>query len=500
MTLSSAFNIINTSFAAIGTQSATIAANVANANTPGYSEQTANLGTTPYNGVRVFSVTRDASAALAAQVNAATSNAAAQGAISTGLSTLAATVSDSASSTSSGALQNGDSPYAMLGGFQAALVTFEAEPSSQSAASAAVTAATNVAASLNAGAQAVTAVRTQADQSIAQAVSSVNSLLAQFQGVNNSIISGLASGADIGALQDKRDSLVTQISQQIGVTTSLNGNGSMAIFTDSGVTLFQGAPSPLTFAASGTLGPNQTGAQVLVAGEPITGASSNMPIQSGAIAGLVQLRDTIAPQYQAQLDQLAGNLMTAFEETDQSTTSPGLPPQPGLFTVPGATTVPTSANWTGLANSLSVNASVDPSQGGDAFLLRDGGISDTADPNYTYNATNAAGYTDRLQQLNGALQTQVSFAPSAGLGATDSIADYANASVGWLQAANQAASGNAAYQQSLLTQASSALNNATGVNLDAELTNMLTIESSYTASAKLVTAVSAMFNTLVNAV
>ena len=328
----------------------------------------------------------------------------------------------------------------------------------------------------------------------------MNSLLGQLQGVNNSIVSGLASGADIGALQDKRDSLVTQISQQIGVTTSLNGNGSMAIFTDSGVTLFQGAPSPLTFAASGALGPNQTGAQVLVAGEPITGAASNMPIQSGAIAELVQLRDTIAPQYQAQLDQIAGNLMTSFEETDQSTTNPGLPPQPGLFTVPGATTVPTSANWTGLANSLSVNASVDPAQSGDAFLLRDGGISDTADPNYTYNATNAAGYTARLQQLNGALQTQVSFAPSAGLGATDTITDYANASVSWLQAANQGASGNAAYQQSLLTQASAALNNATGVNLDAELTNMLTIESSYTASAKLVTAVSAMFNTLVNAV
>ena len=52
----------------------------------------------------------------------------------------------------------------------------------------------------------------------------------------------------------------------------------------------------------------------------------------------------------------------------------------------------------------------------------------------------------------------------------------------------------------MLTQASAALSNATGVNLDTELTNMLTIESSYTASAKLVTAVTAMFNTLVNAV
>ncbi len=500
MTLSSAFNIVNSSFAAIGTQSSTIASNIANANTPGYSAQTANLGTTATGGVDVFSIAREANAALASQVNSATSDSASQNAISTALATLAQTVDDSASATSPGALQNGASPFALLGDFTTAMALFEAQPSSLSVAQAAVAAAKSVTVSLNSGAQAVTQVRSQADQGIGQAVAEVNSLLGQFQTVNNSIISGLAGGADVGALQDQRDSLVNQISQQIGVTTSINSNGSMAIFTDSGVTLFQSTPFQLAFNPSGTLGPNQTGNAVSVNGAPITGPTSTTPIQSGAIAGLAQLRDTIAPQYQAQLDQISGNLIAAFQETDQSTTNTGLPPLPGLFTVAGATSVPSSANWTGLANSLAINASVDPTQGGNAFLLRDGGISDTSNSNYTYNTTGQAGYTGRLQQLVGALQTPVSFASSAGLGTSASISDYANASVGWLQAANQQASGGAAYQQSLMTQASAALNNATGVNLDAELTNMLTIESSYTASAKLMTTVSSMLNTLVTAV
>jgi flagellar hook-associated protein 1 FlgK len=143
---------------------------------------------------------------------------------------------------------------------------------------------------------------------------------------------------------------------------------------------------------------------------------------------------------------------------------------------------------------------VDPTQGGDASLLRDGGVSDTTDSNYTYNTTGAAGYTGRLQQLVSALQTPMSFSSSAGLNTSGSIADYANSSVGWLQGANQQASSNAAYQSSLATQAGSALNNATGVNLDAELTNMLSIESSYTASAKLLTTANSMLTTLVNAV
>ena len=501
MTLSSTFNIIDTSFNAIAAQSATIASNVANANTPRYSRQIANLGTTAYNGVAVYSVTREANAAVAAQLNATTSESAAQSAISTALTTLAATVSDSATSTSSsGSLQNGNSPYAQLANFTAAVTAYEAQPESGSAAQAAVAAAKSVTNSLNAGAQAVTQVRTQADQQIAQAVTTVNSLLNQFTGINNSVVSGIASGANVGSLQDQRDALVTQIAQQIGVTTNLNANGAMSIFTDSGVPLFESTPSQVTFTPSGTLGPNQIGAAVVVNGAPITGASSNMPIQSGAIAGLAQLRDTIAPQYQAQLDQVAGSLMSAFQEADQSSTATGLPALPGLFTTAGATSVPSSANWTGLANVITVNASVDPTQGGNAQLLRDGGISDTSNLNYTYNTTGAAGYTGRLQQLVSALQAPMSFSANAGLATTDSISNYANSSVSWLQAANQQASGSATYQSSLLSSASAALSNATGVNLDTELTNMLTIESSYTASAKLVTTVTNMLNTLVNAV
>jgi flagellar hook-associated protein 1 FlgK len=500
MTLSSAFNIINTSFQAIGTQSATIASNIANANTPGYSRQTANLSASPLNGVTVYSITREANAALAAQVNSATSAAAAQNAISSGLATLAQTVNDPATSNSSGPMQNGGSPYAMLGSFASAMAMFAAQPSSLSAAQAAVTAAKNVAASLNSGAQAVTQVRTQADQGIAQAVTTVNSLLTQFQTVNNSIIAGIATGANVGALQDQRDSLVTHLSQEIGVTTSLNSNGSMSLFTDSGVTLFQLTPYQLTFTPSGNIGPNQTGAQVLVNGTPITGPSSNMPIQSGSIAGLVQLRDAIAPQYQSQLDQIAGSLVTAFQETDQSTATPGLPPLPGLFTTPGAATTPTSASWTGLSNTITINSSVDPTQGGNALLLRDGGISDTTNSNYTYNQTGQAGYTGRLQQQVAALHTPLNFSPSAGLGSSSSISDYANASVSWLQALNQQASGSATYQQSLLTHTTSALNNTTGVNLDAELTSMLTIESSYTASAKLMTTVDSMLKSLLTAI
>jgi flagellar hook-associated protein 1 FlgK len=238
----------------------------------------------------------------------------------------------------------------------------------------------------------------------------------------------------------------------------------------------------------------------MVDGVPVTGSSSPMAIQSGALAGLATLRDTTAPQYQAQLDQIANGLVNAFAETNQAT--PSTPnPLPGLFTyssysgaMPTDTTVPA-----GLAGQIEVNASVDPSQGGNVNLLRDGDISGGG-ANYTYNATGAASYTTRIQQMISQISATQAFDPSAGAGSSDSLTDYADASVSWVQAQYQQATDQANYSSTLATTASQALSNATGVNLDDQTSQMLSLENSYQTSAKLLTTVNNMFSSLLTAV
>ncbi|HLH47958.1 MAG TPA: flagellar hook-associated protein FlgK, partial [Roseiarcus sp.] len=373
MSLSSAFNIISSSFVANAAQTALISANIANANTKGYSTKTANVATAAYGGVEVSSITRAADSALLDQVLQSTSQSASQQALSKGLTTLAATVSDSASaSSSSGSTQNGQSPSAMLSNLQSALATYQASPSSLSAADAVVTAANNLAASLNSASATVQQVRSQADSDMASAVTTINSLLNQFEQANNTVVNGLATGADVTNAEDSRDQILTQLSQQIGISTVTSSNGSVSIYTDSGVTLFQGTSRTVSFAPSTTLTAGISGNAVMVDGVAITGASSPMPIQSGALAGLAALRDAVAPEYQAQLDQIANGLISAFAETPQSTPAAASPTPPaslpGLFTFQGATGMPASA--TGLAALIKVNASVDPSPGGNANLLR----------------------------------------------------------------------------------------------------------------------------------
>jgi len=499
MSLSTAFNVISSSFAANAAQIGVVSNNIANVNTTGYSRELANVVTNSYGGADVASVTREANSALLEQVSSSTSQAATQQAISDGLTTLAATVDDSSSTSStSGADENGASPSAMLSNLESALSTYEDSPTSSSAADAVVSAASDLASSLNSASAAVQQVREQADQNMASSVDTINSLLNQFTAANNAVVSGLQTGVNVSSAEDTRDKIVTQLAQQVGVSTTVAANGSESIYTDSGVTLFQDTPRTVSFTPTPTLVDGASGAAVTVDGVPITGANSPMPIQSGALAGYAALRDTLAPEYEAQLDQIAGGLINAFAESDQSAT-PTLPSLPGLFTTPGATSPPSMSATTGLADGIEVNPNADPSQGGDPTLIRDGGISDPGNSAYTYNTTGSASYTGRIQELISQISAAQSFDPSAGLGSSSSLTDYANASVSWLQAENQQASDASSYQNALATQATSALSNATGVNLDTEMTNMLNLENTYASTAKLLTTVNSMFSALLQA-
>ncbi|MFZ5672282.1 MAG: flagellar basal body rod C-terminal domain-containing protein, partial [Pseudomonadota bacterium] len=153
-----------------------------------------------------------------------------------------------------------------------------------------------------------------------------------------------------------------------------------------------------------------------------------------------------------------------------------------------------------IPGSIKVNATVNPAAGGDPSLLRDGGISNPANPAYKYNDTGVAGFSDRLRELLDTLATPQAFDPAAGLGGNVTLAKYAGASAGWLEETRKTAASDSQYSATLLSRASSALSNVTGVNLDEEMTIMLELERSYQASAKIVATIDAMFDTLLAAV
>ncbi len=496
MGLSNAWNVATTSLATNAGLTSIVSRNISAAqNSTGYvSAKVANLVTGSGGGAIIQSISDLTNATLFnSMLTSQSANAAAQ-ALSNGVSQLQQTVSDATSTSDS--TTAAQSPSSLLQTLSSALQTYSAAPGNASAAAGVLSAAQNMASGLNSASATVQSVRETADQDMAISVATINKLLAQFQQVNTTIINGTATGADISDALDQRGTILQSLSQQIGITTTTSANGSMSIYTDSGATLFDTLPRNVTMTPTTTYTPSTVGAAVYVDGVPVTGANGAMPIQSGALAGLANLRDNVATQYQSQLDSIAGGLINAFAETGQ-TAATASSTLPGLFTYSGAMSVPGSTLIPGLAGAITVSSAVNPALGGSLNLIRDGGVNGSA---YVQNSTGAAGFTTRISSDLSALDATGSFPSGTGLSTSNSLTGYTAGSASWLDGEYQAASNDATYQATLSTQASQTLSSATGVNIDSQMSQMLDLENSYQASAKLISTINTMFNSLLQAV
>ncbi|MHC2282712.1 flagellar hook-associated protein 1 FlgK [Bradyrhizobium diazoefficiens] len=489
MSLTAALDSARASLMASGIQSSTISRNIAGASAAGYSRKIAVLDNLPGAGVYVASIQRAASSGFYNNVLTATSSSAKQGAIYDGLQKIAsATVDDT---------ELDQSPTAQLNALKKALQQYANAPDNTTLAQAAITSAKDMATALNQATNTVQSVREGADADMATSVANINQLLTQFDKVNNAVVRGTIAGDDVTDYLDQRDSIVSKLSEEVGVSMSIRANGDAALYTDSGVVLFDKTARTVSFTATNIYTPGTTGNAVYIDGVPVTGANSVMPLKSGKLAGLAQLRDQDSVTYQSQLDEIARGLINTFRESDQ--TAAALPDVPGLFTYPGAPAIPASATVSvGLAGLISVAASVDPAQGGNPNLLRDGAISGNVA--YRYNTAGNAGYSARLQQLIGGMDASQPFDVTTQGKPSGSLIDFASSSTSWIENQRKTADSNVTYQKTLLDRSTAALSNVSGVNMDDEMSLMLQVERTYSASSKIISTVDQMLQSLLAAV
>ncbi|PPD45184.1 MAG: flagellar hook-associated protein FlgK [Methylocystis sp.] len=487
MSLQTAGAIASRSLGTISNQISIVSRNISAAGTPGASEKLALLATDDL-GVGLDSIGRATNGALFRSLLSANGDQGAARSVSEALDRI-----DQALDLSNAS--NSRSPASLIARLTSALQSYSATPGDETSGQIALSAAKDVAAKLRDATAVTQDARRDADARIDRAVADVNDLLAKFEAVNAEVVSGSAARADVTDALDQRDGLLTQLSASIGIRTVTRAHNDIVIYTDSGVTLFETQPRTVTFQQTPNLAPGTSGAAVYIDGVQVTGVKSPLALQSGEISGLSRLRDVLAPQYQRQLDETARALVVAFAEEDQS--GSGGPPLAGLFTYAGASTAPGAALIGGLAGAIEVNAAVDPSVGGDLSRLRDGGVSGNSD--YVYNASGASGYSTRILQLVEAAATPLALDPIAELGTRGSVASIASSSNGWFAAQRQQHTRDNTYSSALSAQATQALSNSTGVNLDEQMSRMLSLESSYQASARLLETVNGLFNTLLAA-
>ena len=480
MSLTSALSIAQSALLNTSRQTSIVSRNIADANNPDYNRRVAVVSSSA-PGARVVEIQRAANEQLFRQNLSALSSWEGQSALLDGLETLATSVNG---------VENTSSAASLIGKFQEALHLYSATPSNPTLAENAIEAARQVVRALNDGSEAIQAFRTQTDQQIAGSVDELNSLLSAFHDANTQVVAGTRNGRDVSDALDKRDSLLKKIAEHLPVSTITRGDGDMVVMTRDGTMLFETVPRTVSFQPTAGYAAGTSGNGVYVDGVQIAGGNGANTDASGKIAGLIQLRDSVAPTLQSQLDEIARGLVTAFAETDPTGVQPN---RTGLFTWPGAPAIPPAGTLiNGLAGSITINAAFDSAQGGNPLLLRDGGANGAA---YVWNTGNAS-YSELLISYGNRLDAPMAFDPDAAIGANTTIGGYSANSISWLEGMRKESSRAADTKSALMMHTAEALSNSTGVNIDQEMSLLLDLEHSYQASARLLKAVDDMLSAL----
>ncbi len=479
MSLSSALSIAQSSIRNVGRQTSVVSRNVLEASNTDYSRRTAVVSSTA-PGARILEIQRATSDQLFRQNLGALSQWSGQSALYSGMDRLGIAVNG---------VSNSSSPASAIGKLQEAMQLYSASPSNQNLAQNALDAARQVVRTLNDGTTAIQTFRSESDLEVATSVGELNNLLADFKNANDLIIAGTRAGRDVSDQLDRRDATLKQIAEYVPVTTFSRADNDMVVMTSDGTMLFETVPRSVTFTPSPVLAAGTNGNQVFIDGVAVRGGNP----ASGKIAGLIQLRDSVATTMQSQLDEVARGLITAFAET-----APAQPDAPGLFTWPGAPGMPPAGTLiNGLAGTIRLNAAIDTAQGGNATLLRDGGANGAA---YIANPTGGSSYADLLIAYNDRIDASMAFDPAAGIDSTASLSSYSTSSISWLEGLRKNADSALQSSEALAVRTAEALSNETGVNVDMEMSLLLDLEHSYEASARLLSVIDEMLASLLSAV
>ncbi len=296
-----------------------IAGNVANANTPGYVEESVDqveVGTAGTAGasVDVAGINRNLDTLLQSQLWTETSGGGFADTTAQIYQQLQQIYGAPGSSTSFDGIYNN---------FTSALQSLSTSPGSYSDQAAVLSAAQGVAQNLNSMTAGVQQLRTQAEQGIANDVQAANNALQQIAQINSQL-EAAKPDSTTATLEDQRDQDITQLAKLMNIRVVQNPNNQTSIFTGTGLQLVGGPQaSQLTFDNAGTLSatsqwssdPSRDGAGTITLVAPGGGTSdltANNSIQSGEIAAYLRMRDSILPQAQAQLDEMANQMSQAL--------------------------------------------------------------------------------------------------------------------------------------------------------------------------------------------
>ena len=313
--------------------------NIANASTPGYSVETANLaealGQATHvgfigSGVDIQSITRNYNEYLALQVRGSQASYSSANTLAAQSGQVDDMLSDS-----------GTGLTATLQSFVNALQSVASAPTSVSARQALLNQAHALAQQLNSYDSQISQFGSQLETQINGDVSQVNTITANIASLNQQIAAESSSGQTPNQLMDQRDLLIDQLSKFVSVKTATESNGSMDVYIGTGQALVTGGAAQKLITTPGTYDASEVGIAISGGG---SSADVTSEISGGELGGLLSARSQVLDPARNAIGQVSVAVATIVNQQQQSGMDlSGAQGQP-MFTVGGVQTLTASDN------------------------------------------------------------------------------------------------------------------------------------------------------------
>ena len=455
-------NMASGSLAAQQEAMAVAGQNVANANNTAYARETVNFQDNPSletpageegTGVTAGSITEVRNALLDSQITAENSVTGSYTAQQSALQNAEAYLGEQLTNTSSGT----SSPNGLTADLSNLFDSFSSlstDPSHQATRQTVIQSAQQLTDQFNSVSSSLSQVQSGLNTSIENDVASSNQDLNTIATLNQQIVLATAGGGSADQLVDTREQTLEDLASKANISTSTNPDGSVNI-SIGGVAMVTGGDAVDSLQTY-----NAGNGQILVQDQ---NGATPLDITGGSIGGNITARDGALASLQSSLNTLAGQLITSVNSVySQGYDLNGNTGQ-NLFTGSDA-------------SDIGVNSALvsDPSQ-----FQASGTAGDNGDN------TIALSLAQLGSQTQAALSGQTFSQSYAG-----TVSDLGDA----ISSATDQLNTSQAVSTTLTNQRSS----TSGVSIDQEMTNLLQFQKAYEASAKLVSTVDAMMETVIN--
>ena len=327
-----------------------------------------------------------------------------------------------------------------------------------------------VAGTLNAFAARLNEVQSDSVARLNEGVDQINRLATQVAELNGQIVAAESGGKTAGDLRDTRNLLVDQMSSLADVRVDIRADGAFGI-TVANQTLVDGTAHK-AIEVRGTPPSLQLGF-VGSSGDPL-------PPVGGELGALRDVLNRDIPQTRQQLDSLASGVVSAVNTAHEKGWSPAAEPGPP----------PAPSGWAGSnvdffdpAGVTAASIQLSSAVAGDKNMIASGAVFGGTGDNAT--ALEMAALRDTAVSVGGT---------------TTTLAGYYRNVVSTVALNVNSADSSAAVHETLAAQSDQRRQSVSGVSTDEELVQLMRSQQAYVAATRLVSAVDEMAQALLNMV